>query len=181
MTRDLLVALGRIVPKPWMAAKEQATRLGGKTQGFLAAVANKLVGELSAVDSGFQFHVNQIGVPEAGIKAISRELRFDPDLTQYSLGYRLMLTAPSGANGVIVIAFHGLGTKFQGVIGASAYFQLEPQQPAAPSEPKRPTALMDDVFRIGFEDAPNELDGRFTKWLETCAMSGITRWRHTLV
>lgn len=181
VTRDLLVALGRIVPKPWMAAKEHAGKLGGKTLNFLAAVAAKLTGELSAVNPGFRFSTNQVELPEAQLKSMFQELRYDPDLSQFNLGFRLMLTAPSGTNGVIVIAFHGLGAKFQGVLAASAYFQLESKQPAAPSEPKKPTALMDDVFRISFEDALNELEGRFTKWLETCVMNGITCWRHTLM
>jgi len=171
-TRDLLVALNRIVPASWLAAKQHAGRLFQQTQQVFSNMTVRLNGELSRVDPSFQFQVGQLGAPPAEqILALSKRLKYDPDFAQFHMSIQVSLKGPSG-KAVIVVSFHGLGATYRGLLAVVAYFQMES---------KDPVALADDIFRISFEDQSQDLASRFAKWLDACLVNGIACWRRTLV
>ncbi len=171
-TRDLLVALNRIIPASWLTAKEHAEKLAGRTQQAFANVTGRLTRELSKVDPSYQFRVGVLGGPPVEqIKALSQRLKYAPDFAQYHNSVQLSLTGPSG-KAVVVVSFHGLGATYRGLLAVAPYFQMES---------KEPIALADDIFRISFEDQVQELDSRFAKWLDACLVNGIACWRRTFV
>jgi hypothetical protein len=171
-TRDMLVGLGRIIPKEYLAAKQTAGVLANQATGRLNQVAITLSTDITQVDPGFVFQTVQLGVPlENELRLIAEKLRYDPNGKEFHDSRALMLRA-AGVKTMIVVSFHGLGAAFRGLLAAAAYFQVDGGSPVA---------LSDDIFRISYQEPQAEAVKRFAKWLDDCLIQGLAQWRRTLV
>jgi hypothetical protein len=171
-TREMLVHLGRIIPKEYLVAKE----IAGQFVNVVLARLNKLLAmlrdDISAVDRTYEFGVVTLGQPPlTELRSIREKLKYDPNTEAFHRAVGLMFTA-QGLASRIVVSFHGVGAAFRGLLVVVAYFQVGDGAP---------TPLCDDVFRISYQDSQKEIQPRFEKWLEGCLIDGIARWRRTLV
>lgn len=134
-------------------------------------MAEMLTREIASVDGRFSFTVNHLGAAPPALKLIARKLQYDPDFTQHHNAWQFKFTSPAEQT-VLVISFHGIGASYRGILAASAYCQVAGNEPVA---------ISDDVFRISYEENPDEVARRFEAWLESCSVTGIAIWRRSLV
>ncbi|MGD0778357.1 MAG: Fic family protein, partial [Candidatus Solibacter sp.] len=171
-TRDMLVDLGRIIPVEYLTAKGHAGNLANVVLGRFNAVNQRLRNDISRVSPVFEFSVGTLGQPPSDdIRPVAEKLKYDPNFSDYHQSVVLTLKAVSVASR-IVVSFHGVGAAFRGLLVAVAYFQVG-DGAAVP--------ISEDVFRISYNETPNEIGPRFEKWLEPCIVEGIAHWRRTLV
>jgi hypothetical protein len=168
----MLVDLGRIIPAQYLTAKHLAGGLGNIVLGRFNGMADRLRNEISSVDPTFEFSPGTFGqAPANEIRMVAEKLKYDPNTRDYQNSVLFSLKT-AGVTSRIVVSFHGVGAAFRGLLVAIAYFQVG-DGAAVP--------LSEDVFRISYQEAQNELVPRFEKWLEPCIVEGIAHWRRTLV
>ena len=170
-TRDMLVDLGKIIPKQYLVAKSHTGGLVNRTLTKLNNVAARLSEEVTLVEPTFTFGAGTRHVPSAEIQSIAEKLKYDPNVAVFHESVVITFKVGEVASR-IVISFHGVGAAFRGLLVAIGYFQVG-DGPAIP--------LSDDVFRISYQDVQDELLSRFDKWLDGCIIQGIAEWRRTLV
>jgi fido (protein-threonine AMPylation protein) len=172
LTSDMLVNLGRIIPKEWLAAQNSAGDLLNHALGRLNHVTGLLRDQLSTVDSTFTFVTVVLDrPPREALETIAHKLLYDPDFNQYSKGVQLTLKTSKSAS-KMVIFFQGAGSSYRGILVVSGFFQEGENQPVP---------LSDDVFRISYEENLPELRKRFAPWMEACLVRGTALWRRTLL
>src|ERR1017187_4888011 len=172
LTSDMLVNLGRIIPKEWLEAQNSAGDLLNHALGRLNHVTGLLRDQLSTVDSTFTFVTVVLDrPPREALKTIPHNLLYDPDFNQYSKGVQLTLKTSKSAS-KMVIFFQGAGSSYRGILVVSGFFQEGENQPVP---------LSDDVFRISYEENLPELRKRFAPWMEACLVRGTALWRRTLL
>jgi hypothetical protein len=171
-TRDMLVNLGRIIPKEYLVAKQYAGVLSQFAQQKFNRIIARLHEEIAQVDPTFQFSQAQLGQPPLNeIRILAEKLKYDPNVGDFHSSSLVSLKARDLASR-IVISFHGVGAAFRGLLVGVAYFQ---------AGDGAPIPLSEDVFRISYQDSQSELVPRFEKWLDACIIEGIAQWRRTLV
>jgi Fic family protein len=171
-TRDMLVDLGRIIPAQYLKAKESAGELMNATLTKFGRTAGRLRDDISRVDSTFAFSAGVFGeAPANEIDAVAAKLKYDPNINVFQQNVVLSLKARD-IESRIVVAFHGVGAAFRGLLVAAAYFQTGKGSAVPVSE---------DVFRINYQEQLSELRPRFDKWLDDSIIEGIAHWRRTLV
>ena len=79
----------------------------------------------------------------------------------------------------LLIAFHGIGHEFQGVIACSAtWFQrMETDEGEREIGPVMP--IVDEVFQINYKEALDDTAARFKYWLEGAIVRGLKLWQDT--
>ena len=172
VTRDLLVNTGRIIPEEYLNAKGTATRLLNSSQNRLTQMETRLTKEISRAERSFVFSVGATGLDSPDVlRSLGSQLHYDPNAIDYSGGRVLDLKA-SAVSSRITIAVHSVGPAFRGLLAVVACF-------AHGGSP--PIALCDDIFRISYNENPNQVEERFTGWLDKCLIEGLAAWRRTLV
>ncbi len=171
-TRDMLVDLGRIIPKQYLAAKTLGIQLLNVAQTRLNRITSRLREDITQVDSSFEFSTGALsGPPLNEIRLLADKLKYDPNVNEYHQGAIATFKA-GGTSSRIVLSFHGVGAAFRGLLVVMAYFQVGDAAPGPISE---------DVFRISYQDSQAEIGPRFEKWLDACLIEAIGLWRRTLV
>ena len=77
----------------------------------------------------------------------------------------------------LLIAFHGIGHGFRGVLACCAVFFQRVQTDGDDSESSPARALARAVFQINYREDPQSIDDRFRAWLEECIVAGLSDWR----
>jgi len=171
VTRDMLVNLGRIIPTQYLTAKETAKTLANQTLGRFEKVTGTLTNDIARVNGAFSFAAGTLGGPPVNeLRAIAAKLHYDPNTNDYQQSPVANLIS-SGVTSRIVVSFHSVGSSFRGLVAAVAYFQ---------AGDNLPIPLSDDIFRISYEEPRNEVQLRYTPWLEECLIKGLAEWRRTL-
>ena len=172
VTRDLLVDVGRIVPRQYNNAKGTAAGLLQLTNNTLTGVANSLANDVSQVNKDYIFGVGSFGGPPTKeINAIAAKLQYDPNTNDHHQSLVFSLSV-KGAESRIVVSFHGVGAAFRGLLVAVAYFQ---------SGDGAAVPLSEDIFRISYEEPRPEIDNRYKAWLDQCIIKGLAEWRSSIV
>jgi prophage maintenance system killer protein len=171
-TRDMLVDPGRITSARYLRAKNLTTNLIAVALNNFNGIAQRLRSDISSVSPAFEFSCGMLDpAPSNEIRSVAEKLKYDPNTSDFHPSVVLNLKAPDVASR-IVVSFHGVGAAFRGLLVAAPYFQVGDGSPVPISE---------DVFRISYQDAQDEIGPRFEKWLESCIIEGIANWRRTLV
>jgi hypothetical protein len=170
VTRDLLVGLGRTIPPQYLEAKNSARRLAERAAVRLTDLAVALTREIAGSDFAFGA-TNLNSPPDAELRFLTERLEYDPNPAEFSQNFALNLAAQD-VTAKIVVSFHTVGAVFRGLIGVIAYFH---------AGSNLPVPLSNDIFRIDYKESYEELQQRFTKWLDDCLIKGLAEWRKTLV
>ena len=77
----------------------------------------------------------------------------------------------------LLVAFHGIGHDFRGVLACSAVFFQRVHADDDDRETGPAKALARSVFQINYREDPTCIEDRYRKWLEECIVEGLRRWR----
>ncbi len=172
VTRDLLVNLGKFIPAEFLVAQAHAEALFNITIAEFNKITERLTREVSRVESAFRFSAGTLAdKPLREVRELAEKLKYDPNLNDFCRSVTITFVAAT-VSSRIVISFHGVGTAFRGLLVAAGYFQVA-DGPAVP--------VSEDVFRISYHEAQQNLISRFQPWLDSCIIEGIAQWRRTLI
>ena len=175
--RGLLIA-------EWEAAKSTATALRKQAEQRLAAVAQELKREMSGVlehgdyfvsgaeDGDERSHYYRYQIIQTAIK-----LDYFANPRIYRSWTRMVLRNTHLTE--ILIAFHGIGHEFQGVLACSASWFQRVETEDGEREIGPVTAVTDSVFLINYKERPDEAAARFSTWLEGAIVRSLKLWQET--
>lgn len=77
----------------------------------------------------------------------------------------------------LLIAFHGVGHEFRGVLACSATWFQRVETEDGRREPGPVTRVTDDVFQINYKESQEEAGERFLPWLENAILRSLELWQ----
>jgi Fic family protein len=82
----------------------------------------------------------------------------------------------------LVIAFHGLGREFLGIMAASALFVSwdDWRHDTNKAIVEGPYQACDEIFQFAYNEVPDQVLTRFRKWLDRSVVIGLDHWRKQL-
>lgn len=81
----------------------------------------------------------------------------------------------------LLIAFHGVGHEFRGVLACSATWFQRMETEDGRREPGPVTPVTDDVFQINYMESQQEAEKRFLPWLERAILRSLELWRSNVL
>ncbi len=167
----------------WDAAVESARRLHQHAASRLKEVLVSLDG--LSLDNEFTFFVDGAEDGESRshyfrnqIVSTAKELGYWANLRNYRSWVRLVIK--DGSQGTILVAFHGVGYEFRGVLMCSAtWFRRVPVEDGE-VETEGNTPLCDTAFQINYKEGVGQAKERFEDWLESAIARGLALWESTL-
>jgi len=80
----------------------------------------------------------------------------------------------------ILLSFHGMGQGATGVLACAP--MIYTKQPSEDDERAigEVTPLMEEPFSFTYEEAPDEVEHRFQKWMEDSLIAGLAHWQRNL-
>lgn len=81
----------------------------------------------------------------------------------------------------LLIAFHGVGHEFRGVLACSATWFQRVETEDGRREPGPVTPVTDDVFQINYKESQEEAEERFLLWLENAILRSLELWRSNVL
>jgi len=165
------VSIGKIIPVEYLKAKTTAQELVNIALSRLTPIVNSLTNDVTKVDPTYQFST-KVGDPPVleEATAIAERLKYDPNLETYNMVCFLLLQS-GDVESRIVLAIHGVGSAFRGLLVAACYFV---------SGNSDPIMLSDDLIRFSYQESSNQATKRFTAWFEPSVIQGLAQWRKTL-
>lgn len=170
----------------WETAKSIAAALRSRAQDRLAEVADELQREMSDVlerdeyvaggaeDGSDRSHYYRFQIIQT-----AKKLKYFANPQIYRAWARLALRNSDLTE--MVIAFHGIGRQFQGVLACSAsWFQRVETEPGE-REVGPVTPVTDSVFPISYSESREEIEKRFSAWLEEAIVRGLKLWQETVL
>jgi len=172
LTRDLVIATGRVVPPNFSNAKRVAGKLLESTRVALNSISTQLKREISNASPQFQFKAATYEAhPQHEIAPLSGHFGYQANPADYQRSISLNLKSGAVLSR-IVLTMHTAGRRFSGLVVALAFIRTG----EAP-----PIPICDDVFRITYNETEASLLSRFGPWLDACLIRGLAEWRRTLV
>jgi len=80
----------------------------------------------------------------------------------------------------LVVSFHSVGSKFVGVLGASAFMVSRSIEGEARQAYYGPHKIGRDLFQFAFNEDPENVESRFRTWLNDVLVTGLDHWRRQL-
>lgn len=168
----------------WQAAKSIAAELRDEAERRLAEVATDLRREMRDVlehgdyfASGAKEHDHRSHYYRHQIIQTARALDYFANARVYRSWARLVLRNANLTE--LLVAFHGIGPEFQGVLACSAslFQRVETDDGEREVGPVSPVA--DSVFLISFKESADEAKARFSGWLEEAIVRGLKLWQES--
>ena len=175
--RDALVA-------EWETAKAVAGEMQELAQSRLQEVAEELRNEMRDVlehgsyfadgehDGGERSHYYRYQIIQT-----ARQLDYFAGTHTYRSWARLVMKNDNQAE--LLIAFHGIGHEFQGVLACSATWFQRVETEEGEREIGPVTPATDDVFQINYREPREDVEVRFRNWLEEAIVRGLSLWQET--
>ena len=167
--RDVLISKGQIFPKEFVRAKEVAKGLVRHAEERLQALSARLHAEIGVVRPGFQFAASTGSGEFPQVTNVAKQLVYSANLKEFNQWAQLGLKTEQVSG--IVVSFHGVGAKFQGVLVVSVFLHQDGLEPIPAT---------DSVFQINYEETAEQADKRFTPWLESSLTNALNTWRRNL-
>ena len=168
----------------WEAAKSIASALRRQAEDRLNEVADDLRQQMRDVlEHGHYF---ASGAEDGGDR--SHYYRYQIIQTARALDYfanprifrawaRLVLQNTNRTE--MLIAFHGIGREFQGVLACSASWFQRVETEDGEREVEAVTPVTDQVFLINYKEALAAASSRFSDWLEDAIVRSLKLWQET--
>lgn len=175
--RDALIA-------EWEAAKSIAAKLRDIAQDRLSEVAHELDREVfdllkrgecfadGAIDGSARSHFYRYQ-----IIATAKQLGYFAGTQSYRSWARLVVRNSTQTE--LLVAFHGIGHQFQGVLACSATWFQRVETDEGEREIGPVTPVADEVFQINYKEALADTKARFADWLEDAILRGLKLWQDT--
>ena len=170
----------------WEAAKSIAEELRLHAEKRLHDVADELKYAMKGILEDSAFFANGAGDHSERshyyrfqIFETAKALDYYANLQAYKAWTRLVLRYGNQTD--VLISFHGIGHGFQGVLACSACLFQRSESEEGEREIGPVTSLMDEVFLIPYNEAPDDAKSRFSKWLEEAIARGIRLWHKSVL
>ncbi len=175
--KDLLI-------EEWQTACATADGLREKAHQRLQQVSSALQQEMEGLFDDTTFFVDgaRNGDPN------SHYYRFQIIHTAKRLGYFantdvyrswVRLVTRNSNQSELLIAFHGIGHEFQGVLVCSACWFQRVETERGEREIGGIEQMADRVFQINYKETLEQTEERFLPWLEACIVRAIGLWQAT--
>ena len=105
------------------------------------------------------------------IVEVAKRLDYYADTRTYRSWVRLDMR--DGLQGVLLIAFHGLGQDFNGLLACSGIWFEKVQSEEVKNETTTPIPLTTEPFIINYRESTDSVKERFEPWLDECATRAI--------
>ncbi|HPT26470.1 MAG TPA: Fic family protein, partial [Bryobacteraceae bacterium] len=172
LTRDLIIATGRVAPPKFANAKRVAGKLLESTSDAFGNISARLRREISTTSPQFQFQAATYEAhPQHEIAPLSTRFGYQANPEDYQQSMSLNLKSGALVS-KIVLTLHTAGRRFSGLVVALAYIRTG----EAP-----PVPICDDIFRISYAEPESSVVERYRGWLDACLIRGLAEWRRTLV
>ena len=109
------------------------------------------------------------------VVAGAKTLEYFANLETYRAWARLVIHNENQSQ--ILVAFHGIGHEFRGVLACCAVFFQRLQTDRNDRETSPANALARTVFQINYREDAASVEDRFRVWLEECIVAGLNDWR----
>ena len=168
----------------WEAAKAIAGTLRQQAEHRLEQVADDLGREMrdvldhgnyyagGAEDGGERSHYYRYQIVQS-----AKALDYFANPGIYRAWARLALRNTNVTE--ILIAFHGIGRDFRGVLACSASWFQRVETDDGEREIGPVTPLTDSAFLINYKESRDEAAARFSDWLEDAIVRGLKLWQET--
>ena len=105
------------------------------------------------------------------IVEIAKQLNFFADTRTYRSWVRLDMQ--DGLQGVLLVAFHGFGQDFNGLLACSGIWFEKAHSKEVKNETTTPIPLTTEPFIINYRESTDSVKERFEPWLDECATRAI--------
>ena len=175
--RDALVA-------EWETAKSIAGELRVQAERRLKDVASELQHEMCDVlehgnyfTDGAEDHGERSHFYRYQIVQTARKLSYFAGTHTYRSWARLVLRNANQTE--LLIAFHGIGHEFQGILACSATWFQRVETEEGEREIGPVTPVTDGVFQINYKESLEDVQARFSEWLESAIVRSLKLWQDT--
>ncbi len=168
----------------WQTACDTADRLRERAQHRLQQVSSALQQEMEGLFDSNTFFTDGAGNGDFN----SHYYRFQIIATAKRLGYFantdtyrswVRLVTKNDSQSELLIAFHGIGHEFQGVLVCSACWFQRVETEHGEREIGGIEPMADRVFQINYKETLERTEERFLPWLEECIVRAIGLWQAT--
>ncbi len=176
-----------VLRKEWDTAKQSADRLRQTAKDRFSEISQSLMSEMDGLlenpsfycdaesDQGQRSHYYRMQIVET-----AKALDYFANPRLYRAWARLVMRT-NNQTGIIIIAFHGIGPEFRGVLASSAIYL---QKADTDDEGERQTAtipISKEVFQINYREPLEEIEERFLVWLEESVIRGLEQWQSAIL
>lgn len=173
--------------KEWDQARTIAENLVAPAERRLQEVCAELQREMQALLGNASFFVDS--APDHGEKShyfgrqiveAARELGYYANRETYRSWVRLVMENADNDRTEMIIAFHGFGHEFQGILACTAVCFQRTATEAGERQVTAGESVSDGMFQINYKEPIEEAKERFTDWLEPCLVRAVELWQGTL-
>ncbi len=166
----------------WQAARDTADALCARAARRLQEVAETMQREMEGLfeDAAFLADSAGNGDPRSGyyrfqIVETAKKFHYFANTHAYRSWARLVMKNANRSE--LLIAFHGIGHEFQGVLACSACWFQRVETEAGEREIGGIEPLAERVFQINYKEPLEQAEERFLPWLEQSIVRAIELWR----
>lgn len=163
------------------SAKSVASHLCNLSKRRLDEVAEKLRATMQDVLEHAEFFADSAVDDERGyyyrnqIIETAKILGYFVNTQTYRAWARLVIRNANQTE--LLIAFHGVGHEFRGVLACSATWFQRVETEDGRRETGPVTPVTDDVFQINYKESQQEAEERFLPWLERAILRSLELWQ----
>jgi hypothetical protein len=128
-----------------------------------------------ATDHGEKSHYFGWQIVEA-----AREIGYYANRETYRSWARLVMENADVDRTELLVAFHGLGQEFQGVLACAAVCFQRNATEAGERQVTSGELVCDGMFQINYKEPIEEANARFLPWLEPSLVRALELWQATL-
>ena len=178
--RDALIA-------EWNEARKIAQELREAGERRLQEVCAELQRQMASLLEDATFFVD--GATDHGERShyfasqiieSAKQLEYYSNRATYRSWARLVMENADDDRTELLVAFHGLGQEFQGVLACAAVCFRRAATEAGERQVTSGEPVCDGVFQINYKEPIEEARGRFLSWLEPSLVRAVERWQATL-
>ena len=129
----------------------------------------------SATDHGEKSHYFGWQIVES-----AKQLEYYANRDTYRSWARLVMENADADRTELLVAFHGLGQEFQGVLACAAVCFQRSATEAGERQVTAGEPVSDEMFQINYKEPIEEADERFLAWLEPSLVRAVELWQATL-
>lgn len=160
-----------------------ARTLVGEAERNLRNVCERLSDELREVDRHYGVSISKSNSNndfwfQKQIVETAKKLDYFADTRTYRAWVRMRIREERQTD--IVISFQSLGTRFLGVMAASAFLQHRDISEDEQTTVEGPYLLSQEVFQFSYKEKESDLKLRFERWLKDVILVGLDTWRKQL-
>ena len=166
----------------WNAARDTSDSLRDLAEQRLQDVSEALHDEMEGLFERMSFFTDgaKEGAPNSHyyrfqIITTAKALGYFANTTIYRSWARLVMRNANQSE--LLVAFHGIGHEFQGVLVCSACWFQRVETEKGEREIGGIEPMTDKVFQINYKEPPEATEERFMSWLEDCIVRAIGLWQ----